>query len=64
MFQRIAGVTSMWIGLIVATSWQILGHPFGIHPVFLGLPISIISLIVISLFTKPEEIESELREAK
>lgn len=61
---KIAGVASMWIGLVVATSWQILGHPFGIHPVFLGLPISIISLIVISLLTKPDALENELKQAK
>lgn len=61
---KIAGVSSMWIGLVVATGWQILGHPFGIHPVFLGLPISIISLIVITLLAKPDEVESELQQAK
>lgn len=57
---KVAGVTSMWIGLVVATSWKILGHPFGIHPVFLGLPISIITLIVISLLSKPDELENQL----
>ncbi len=50
-----AGVVSMWIGLIVAVTWQILGHPFGIHPVFLGLPISIITLVLGSLMTTQEE---------
>src|SRR5699024_4182838 len=37
-----AGLYSMWAGLSTAVVWQILGHPFGLHPVFIGLPISII----------------------
>lgn len=61
---KVAGVASMWIGLVVATTWQILGHPFGIHPVFLGLPISIVSLVVMTLLTKADVEEEELREAK
>jgi len=50
-----AGVTSMWIGLIVAVIWQIAGHPYGIHPVFLGLPISILTLLLVSFLTKDKE---------
>lgn len=45
---NIAGVTSMWFGLIVAISWQLLGHPFDMHPVFLGLPTSIIVLLTLT----------------
>ena len=44
----------MWVGLFVAVIWQLAGHPFGIHPVFLGLPISIILTVVISLMTQSE----------
>src|SRR5699024_1497612 len=58
---NIAGVASMWSGLIVAISWQLLGHPFGLHPVFLGLPISIIVLLVLTLIpveNKEYELES------
>lgn len=45
-----AGVLSMWTGLIVAVIWQIAGHPLGLHPVFIGLPLSIFVLVIVSLF--------------
>src|SRR5690625_4492053 len=48
-----AGVASMWGGLITAVIWQILGHPFGLHPVFIGLPISIVILLTVTFLTKP-----------
>lgn len=47
-----AGVASMWGGLILAVIWQVLGHPFGLHPVFIGLPISIVLLLTVTFFTK------------
>lgn len=47
---RAAGATGMWIGLIIAVIWQMAGHPLGIHPVFIGLPISALTVIVMSLF--------------
>ena len=47
-----AGVASMWAGLITAVIWQVLGHPFGLHPVFIGLPISIVILLTVTLSTK------------
>lgn len=46
---EIAGVIAMWTGLIIAVLWQLFGHPFGIHPVFIGLPSSIFLIISISL---------------
>jgi len=42
---------AMWVGLIVAVIWQILGHPFGLHPIFVGFPISICLVIFVSLAT-------------
>lgn len=33
-------VASMWLGLGAASLWQLLGQPFGIHPVFIGLPLA------------------------
>ncbi|SFE50815.1 sodium:solute symporter family protein [Alteribacillus iranensis] len=51
---RKAGLASMWTGLVVAVIWQLAGHPFGWHPVFLGLPISIIVLLAVTFMTKPE----------
>jgi solute:Na+ symporter, SSS family len=47
----IAGVTSMWSGLILAIIWQFAGHPFEIHPVFIGFPVSVIVLLVITFTT-------------
>lgn len=47
-----AGVASMWGGLITAVVWQVSGHPFGLHPVFIGLPISIIILLTVTFLSK------------
>jgi solute:Na+ symporter, SSS family len=62
---RKAGVISMWIGLSVAVIWQISGHPFGLHPVFIGLPLSILTLFAVSLLSTQSEkdlLELELTE--
>ncbi|WP_181348057.1 sodium:solute symporter [Thalassobacillus sp. CUG 92003] len=52
---KAAGLAAMWIGLIIAVGWQIAGHPFGLHPVFLGLPISIITLVTVTLVSGQEK---------
>src|SRR5699024_7950977 len=49
-----AGIASMWSGLLVAVMWQILGHPFGVHPILVGLPVSIVTLLVVTMFTKQQ----------
>lgn len=46
-----AGVASMWSGLILAIVWQFAGHPFGIHPVFVGFPISVIVLLILTFIS-------------
>ena len=51
---QIAGIASMWGGLLVAVIWQILGHPFGVHPILVGLPVSIVTLLVVTMFTKQQ----------
>ncbi|MGI8316976.1 sodium:solute symporter family protein [Halobacillus mangrovi] len=51
---KTAGIASMWTGLAISVFWQIAGHPFGLHPVFIGLPVSIITLLVVTLLTKQE----------
>lgn len=33
-------VASMWLGLGATSLWQFAGQPFGIHPVFVGLPLA------------------------
>lgn len=48
---RLGGTVAMWVGLIVAVIWQVLGHPFGLHPIFIGFPISILSVAFVSLMT-------------
>lgn len=50
-----AGLAAMWGGLITAVIWQILGHPFGLHPIFVGLPLSLITLLVVTALTKQRE---------
>ena len=57
---KAAGVASMWGGLITAVIWQISGHPFGLHPVFIGLPISIIILLTVTFLTKQNNENEEL----
>lgn len=49
---KLAGNLSMWVGLISAIIWQILGHPYGMHPILIGLPLSIVTLLVVTLFDK------------
>lgn len=52
---KTGGISAMWLGLVVAVVWQLAGHPFGIHPVFIGLPLSIITIVVVSMLTKTDE---------
>lgn len=61
---KAGGATGMWVGLIIAVVWQFAGHPFGIHPVFIGLPISAILVVIVSLFTKDEDARDLLAETK
>lgn len=52
---KFAGVVAIWSGLVIAVTWQLLGHPFGIHPVFLGLPISAFLIIFLSLLSQEQQ---------
>lgn len=61
---KAGGTIAMWVGLIIAVGWQLLGHPFGIHPVFIGLPVSILLTVSISLFTKSNDDSNFLSEEK
>lgn len=49
---KLAGNLAMWSGLISAIVWQILGHPFGLHPILIGLPLSTIMLLLVTYFGK------------
>lgn len=46
--KRVSGrgaVISMWVGLVISVGWTLLGSPFA-HPVFLGLPASIVVYVI------------------
>lgn len=44
-------IIAMWAGLIVSVGWTLAGSPFG-HPVFLGLPASIIVYVIFHVMDK------------
>lgn len=50
---KLGALASMLGGLLTASIWLILGNPFGIDPVYISLPVSLILMIIISLITKP-----------
>jgi len=52
---KIAGITAMWGGLGVAIIWQILGHPFDVHPIMIGLPLSITLLLLMTFFSNEKK---------
>lgn len=49
---KTAGISAMWGGLGSAVIWTILGHPFDIHPIMIGLPLSTVILFVVTFLTK------------
>lgn len=49
---HLAGVASMWVGLSSAVVWTVLGQPFGVHPIMIGLPLSIITLLGVTFLRK------------
>lgn len=49
---NVAGVVSMWGGLSIAVIWQLLAHPFDLHPVFIGVLLSIVLLFIVTFSTK------------
>ena len=57
---KTAGLVAMWGGLIIAVTWQILDHPFGIHPVLIGLPLSVVLLFIVSLFTNNQSVSTNI----
>ncbi|WP_173918643.1 sodium:solute symporter [Halobacillus sp. Marseille-Q1614] len=61
---KMAGLSAMWAGLIVAVFWQAAGHPYGLHPVFIGLPLSIIILVGVTLLSKRENENAMYEELK
>jgi solute:Na+ symporter, SSS family len=49
-------ILSIWAGLIVSVGWTLAGSPFG-HPVFLGLPTSIIVYVFYHVLDKERLVE-------
>ncbi|GAK08449.1 sodium:solute symporter [Geomicrobium sp. JCM 19038] len=60
---KIAGLASMWSGLVTSIVWQLLDHPFGLHPVFVGLPLSIIVLFTVTFVTTNRNRDANRSEA-
>src|SRR5699024_2620225 len=50
-----AGPASMWSGVIIALLRQIAGHPFGLHPISIGLRVSVIILPAVTFITNGKE---------
>jgi len=48
-------ILSMVLGIIVYFTWIVLGKPFGIHEVVIGIVVTSIMLIFVSFFTPPQE---------
>lgn len=46
---RLAGASAMWVGLVVALGWQLMGQPGGWSPVFIGVPASALTLLAVML---------------
>jgi len=46
-------IISMVGGIGSAAIWLILGNPFGINAVYVSVPVSLLSFILVSLVTKP-----------
>ena len=56
-----AGFWSIVLGGLAVIIWQILGQPFGIHIALVGLPVTIITYIILAFFgTQATEEEKEL----
>lgn len=56
---NLAGLTSMWTGIIIAIIWQLAGHPFDLHPVFIGLPLCFVVFIVVTFLTPPNKVNQD-----
>ncbi|MDR0424967.1 MAG: sodium:solute symporter family protein [Clostridiales Family XIII bacterium] len=55
-----SALAGMIAGGVVAFVWTMLGNPFGLDPIWIGLPVSIIACAIVPLFTpKPSASEVE-----
>lgn len=55
---NIAGVSAMWVGIIVSVTWQILGHPFDVHPIFVGMPLCTIVFLISTFITSSNNMDN------
>ena len=54
---KTGGITSMAVGAIVTVIWEAMKQPYGIATVLVAVPISFITLIIVSLMTQSENKE-------
>ena len=52
------GIASMFVGTFTTIAWEILGHPFGLATILVAVPVSFLTLIVVSLLTQKENEEA------
>ncbi len=58
------GIASMFVGTFATIIWEILGHPFGLATILVAVPVSFLTLIVVSLLTQKENENETAIEAK
>jgi Na+/pantothenate symporter len=49
----VGAIVSMVGGIVTAAAWLLLGNPFGLNPVYVSVPVSLLGFFLGSLVTKP-----------
>ena len=44
----------MFVGTFATIAWEVMGHPFGLATILVAVPVSFLTLIVVSLLTQKE----------
>lgn len=44
----------MFVGTFATIAWEVMGHPFGLAAILVAVPVSFLTLIVVSLLTQKE----------
>ena len=50
-----AGLSSMAAGVFVTLVWEFIGKPYGIHSSLISIPVAILVLVVVTLFTSKKQ---------
>jgi hypothetical protein len=48
------GIASMFVGTFATIALEVMGHPFGLATILVAVPVSFLTLIVVSLLTQKE----------